>query len=206
MPAAPWTDMQNYLALIRSLPDVRLTDDETKLMLSQGKKEEVFSTLMKIVPFVAQRYIFDIHRREDYQDIIQEGNLAVWKCIESWRPRGMTIASWAHMYAKKAMITAVQRDLKYIDNHEEIDLDQDIDSTELGSDYTDEGAWEKAQESAATYRRIVARLSNPRDKYMLNMLKEGMTQTEISRLLNISQSRVSRVVRELLDCVKVMGA
>jgi RNA polymerase sigma factor (sigma-70 family) len=207
MPAAPYTDMHSFLGYVRQLPDVRLSDDEATELLTAGGREIVFESLMKIVPYVTQRYIGDAHLRENYQDIIQEGNLAVWRCIDSWVPgKGMSLDSWAFMYARKAVIAEVRRDLKYLQQHEELDLEEDVDSLVHDNEHTDENAWSDAMEALATYRALRKRLGTQRDRHVLTMLRDGFTQKDIAYRLGLSQSRVSRIIRRITDYLRVLGA
>ena len=203
---APFTDMRTYLDYVRGLPDIRLSDAEAAELLSQGKREEVYETLLKLVPFVIQRYIDDAYRRENYQDIVQEGNIAVWKCIEAWKPgKGMSLASWGFMYCRKAVIAEVRRDVKYKSQHIQWRFDDDIDSIELDSVLTDNGKWEDMQEASARLRAIRAKLSN-RDATLLDMLRDGQTQEHIAAALHLSQSRVSRLTVQVYDKIQHMKA
>ena len=166
MPNA-FTNMSQYLQHVRSLPDVRLSDQEAVELLLEGKREEVFDSLMKIVPFVVQRYVDDAFRRENYEDMVQEGNLAVWQCIDTWKPGGgMSLASWAFMYARKAVIREVRKDIKYLKHHLHKEFEEDVDSRDTDNEHTDEGAWEDAQQALAVYRGLRSRLQD-RDKVIL---------------------------------------
>jgi len=204
---APYHDMDEYLDYVRALPDIRLTDDEAESMLAAGDRDAVCETLLKLVPFIAQRYIGDAWRRENYQDIIQEGNMAVWKCIDSWQPgKGMSIASWAYMYARKAMLTEMRKDIKYLAQHIALHEETDVDSSVYDNEHTDEGEWETQQQSAVDYRALRRKLASNRDKHILDLRREGRTQKEIAYLLGLSQSRIARLQRKLYKHIKLIGA
>lgn len=205
MPNA-YTNMRNYLETVRGLPDVRLSDSEAAEMLANGEREEVLKTLLKIVPYVVQRYVEDAYRRENYEDIVQAGNIAIWQCIDTWKPGlGMSLASWAFMYARKAVIQEVQRDVKYLRSHLHYEFEEDVSSLQTDNDHTDEGEWEQAQEAHATYRAIRSRLPD-REKTILDSLRDGMTQQQIAARLGLSQGRVSRLIKQLFSEISLLGA
>jgi len=203
----PYTDMRSYLEKLRGMPKVNLSDDECQRLLDAGESEVVFYSLLKIPPFIVQKHVGDGLLRENYQDMIQEGNIALLKAIDSWKPfTGMSISSWGYMYAKKAIIREVQRDIAYYQQHDSFDFDSDQDTeqalwkgqSEDVVDHSDDGEWERVQEILARYRSLRKRLS-ARDKTILDMVKDGENQETIAATVGLSQSRISRVLRQLYN-------
>ena len=203
----PYTDMRKYLEKLRGMPKVNLSDDECQRLLDAGESEVVFYSLLKIPPFIVQKHVGDGLLRENYQDMVQEGNIALLNAIKSWKPhKGMSISSWGYMYAKKAIIREVQRDLAYYQQHNSFDFDSDEDTeqalwkgqSEDVVDHSDDGEWERVQEILARYRSLRKRLS-ARDKTILDMVKDGENQETIAATVGLSQSRISRVLRQLYN-------
>lgn len=215
MSAAPFKDMDNYLEYLRALPDIRLTDDEALELKCCNKTTELFETVAPMVTFIAQKYVYDAHQRENYQDLIQEGNLAILLAIDSWQAgKGMAFSSWCYMYIRKAIVREMQRDIKFDNQHVNIDFDFTYDaevaagSRSTGYDHddledivSDDGEWQRAQDEKARYRAIHAALPE-RDQILLDNLLQGHTQERIARCLGVSQSRVSRLTGDLYDRIK----
>ena len=201
----PYTDMRKYLEKLRGMPKVNMSDSECQMLIEAGEREVVFYSLLKIPPFIVQKHVGDGLLRENYQDMIQEGNIALLNAIKSWKPyKGMSISSWGYMYAKRAIIREVQRDVAYYQQHHSFDFDSDQDTEEAlwkGQsedvvDHSDDGEWERIQEILARYRSLRKRLSE-RDRTILEMVKNGENQETIATAVGLSQSRVSRVLRQI---------
>lgn len=214
MPQQPYTDMRYYLEELRQTERVDLTDDEAQALIDSGDTEAVFRSLMKLVPYIVQKHVSDGLRRENYQDMIQEGNIGLLSAVKSWKHgRGMSLSSWAYMYIKRAVTREASRDVAFLQHHDFFDFNEDssFDESENSDNFrlqqesenplvdpSDDGEWERAQEWTARFRALRKRF-NARDKIILDALLEGRTQEYISRATGISQSRVSRVIQQIQD-------
>lgn len=213
MATQPYNDMRRYLDSVRALPEVRFTDDEAQALKEADDTDALFAGLAPLVPFIVQKYVGDAYRRENYQDLIQEGNIGVLTAINAWKPhKGMALSSWCYMYIRKAVIRDMRKEIAYSSQHMGFDFDRDTDgidekmiSDHDGTDYseyiTDDGAWEDAQEAKARYRSVRKRLPD-REKLMLDQLLEGQTQEWIAHYHSLSQSRVSRVLAGMYSTIR----
>jgi len=143
--------------------------------------------------------------------MVQEGNIAILKAIDSWKPhKGSSLATWCYMYVRQSIFRNMKRELRFEHTHMSYDFDEDDSDyrtdwirthTDDIVDHSDDGEWQEAQDSILHYNAIRARQTT-RDRIILDLLKDGRTQSYIADALQLSQSRVSRLVKDLFGRIQ----
>ena len=149
---------------------------------------ERFQKNCSLVGYVYQK---EFAMYESYAaDLIQEGNLALWKACKTYdESRGTTFSTFAYAVIRNAMRVYKTR---VIEKHSGI-LSLDSPAGSENSEVTLKDILYAAEDNSAKYLIEVCLAKTPaKDQLILKRLMQGYTQEEIAHTYHMAQSTVSK--------------
>lgn len=171
------------------------------------KNEEIFYNNIKLAYKIANKYF--INHKNEYEDIKQVALIGLWKAVLTFKNTN-AFSTYAYRVIANEINLFLRKNKKHnntyslqsivIDNIEYQDL--------LEDDY--DFTIEYEEESEIQYRRKtleeVKGLMKETDRKIIELLLQGYKQTEIARILNITQPTVCRVkdkIRKTMTKIEV---
>lgn len=185
-----------YLNDIARFP--RLSDEETnRLILLAQKGDEaaarkISESHLKLVVYMSKAFL-GYHSYLDRMDLIQAGNLSLFRAIQKYRPGKLKFSNYACWWIK----TAMQRAIPKYEFH--LQLNEEIDGNDIGNPTKLAIAGED-QERFVQFLKRAANSLSPRDKKILFLHfgflgEEPKNLEQIGKICALSRERI----RVLLD-------
>jgi RNA polymerase sigma factor (sigma-70 family) len=172
-----------------------------------GDNELLFDSCKKLVPFIVFQHVGD-YGELDFDDLIQQGNMAIMVAIGSYKPtHGTTISTWAFRYIKSAVIREAIKQRARRSTEVSLSYFADDDSggdemsiTELASEtmglFSDNGDWQQQTDNEIDCARILSKLTR-KERFLVEAHLAGMSQTAIGGQVGLSQEVVSKHTKKI---------
>ncbi|MEG1407372.1 MAG: RNA polymerase sporulation sigma factor SigK [Ruthenibacterium sp.] len=174
-------------------------------------RETLISHNLRLVAHIVKKYYASA---TDHEDLISIGTIGLIKAVDSFdNTKGARFATYAARCIENEVLMSFRSGKKNQNNisiQESIDHDKDGNGLTINDIVADSFAIDEAYESkeeAAKIHRIVEKL-NGRDRQIV-VLRYGLqgqkplTQQQVSEILHISRSYVSRIEKKALELLKV---
>ncbi|MEF9969027.1 MAG: RNA polymerase sporulation sigma factor SigK [Ruthenibacterium sp.] len=174
-------------------------------------RETLISHNLRLVAHIVKKYYASA---TDHEDLISIGTIGLIKAVDSFdNTKGARFATYAARCIENEVLMSFRSGKKNQNNisiQESIDHDKDGNGLTINDIVADSFAVDEAYESkeeAAKIHRIVGKL-NGRDRQIV-VLRYGLqgqkplTQQQVSEILHISRSYVSRIEKKALELLKV---
>ncbi|MEG1640699.1 MAG: RNA polymerase sporulation sigma factor SigK [Ruthenibacterium sp.] len=174
-------------------------------------RETLISHNLRLVAHIVKKYYASA---TDHEDLISIGTIGLIKAVDSFdNTKGARFATYAARCIENEVLMSFRSGKKNQNNisiQESIDHDKDGNGLTINDIVADSFAVDEAYESkeeAAKIHRIVEKL-NGRDRQIV-VLRYGLqgqkplTQQQVSEILHISRSYVSRIEKKALELLKV---
>ena len=196
--------ISNYLSEVSKDDELRLTAEQCEAALEAGDTDLLFDSCKKLVPYIVYYHIGD-YGELDFDDLIQQGNEAALKAIQSYKAgHDNMVSSWAYRYIKSYVIREAVRQrterkrlvsMDYFEEDDELTLDELTEHTM--SAFSDEWSWQERVENEIDTVNILKRL--PRDdRIILQLHLLGDSQASIANKFNLTQGSVSKRINDIL--------
>lgn len=169
--------------------------------MSSTSVEELFEENQKLVYFVLNKYYDWLAQDED---IIQEGNLGLWKAAYSWNPSKSKFST----YATTCILNQIKMELRKrsrMHNFDEISLStpvSDVDSELTLEDVIpDKKDYFEEVESVLDFQCKLNNLTD-KEKDVLSLLVQGYSQQDIANVMNCTRANISRIKRNFFKKLK----
>lgn len=173
--------------------------------------EQAIELCGELVRSMARR--FSRACRADYDDLVQEGWLAVFGIVDRWREDVGPLVSFAYVRVRGHLCKVVSRSRRrgmsatkggaHLKDAVTLSIDVEIDGRsmhdELGEDAPQEQAMGDAQERAVLQRAIET--LGARDREVVRLLNEGHTYDQIGRVLGMNAYKIVPKIHEHLSSV-----
>lgn len=166
-------------------------------MKTKEETLELFEANQKLVHYVLNKYIGP-QSIEDAEDLIQEGMIALYKCIKLYdETKGFAFSTYACSAILKSMVRHKERYLNKHSNirslNEVVQKDEKCEFIELIEDKNIDPTEIEVNELINNIYKI----TNEKERKTLEMRLEGKTQREIAKALKVSQVEISRVCKRI---------
>ena len=177
----------------RYTPQERITDEEAKAFLEAGTPGKIVERLQPLIISIIRRHTMVMVTDECYADVLQEGNIGCMEATKSWKyGKGASIGTWSYQYIKRHVLREVDRQYEFYRHNVTTDYSESYEDEDASDVHPSDaaygeaqGAGERAMEWTAEYERIAAVLY-PRDRLILDYLRDGFTVREIAEFLGVS--------------------
>jgi RNA polymerase sigma factor (sigma-70 family) len=157
----------------------------------------------------AHRHVVDAQARAlrvhpadaDYDDLISDGQLALWEALATYDPGRAPLGSWLKARVRQRMIDGLRRRLGRSAGRPAISsLDEagGADDALLGGSQTiasiDNGSHLETEQLIIESRRV-----DPRLPRVLRLLAAGYTRSETAQAIGVSRTSVWRLLKRLRD-------
>lgn len=151
----------------------------------EAAKEELFKRCEQVISYNVVKYK-SLHwgrlQKSDVEDLISECHIAVMESIRLYKPdRGSSFSNFSKFVIRTRL-------LRFLEKKSELEKDQ-VDNVILEKiiapdDYT---------------RDLTIKVTNERDRKIINLFLDGMRQTDIADEFKITRARVNQIIKE---CIK----
>jgi RNA polymerase sigma factor (sigma-70 family) len=168
---------------------------------TQGDKfarERIIHALLPMVPSICQKLqaAFGVPRRDQWDDCVQAGNLAILKAVESWQAgAGMKLSVWAYRDARRDIV----REVEFLDEGRDW-------RREHAQDDSDEGDYVAQVESAIDFeavRQHIGKLTE-RQQLIVNLLLSGVSVEDAAETLGISRQKAYTLHERAIKALRAM--
>jgi RNA polymerase sporulation-specific sigma factor len=206
--------LTGYLAGGNSFPKPLSADEERKHLLAYANgcddaKNILIERNLRLVAHMAKRYG---NHAKDSEDLISVGTIGLIKAIASFKPdKGTRLATYAAKCIDNEILMHIRASKKYSGDiylQDIVGIDREGNEVRIEDKLADDIDTIDNQVSAKIQIRhmyeALRRVLHGREKVVIEMRyglsgRDEMTQKEISSLLNISRSYVSRIEKKALS-------
>ena len=186
-----------------NLPKAKLSCDEaTKLWIkerSEYAKEQLVLSNIGLVGMIMRQYGISTQDEDSFSD----GIVGLVKAVNGFNAsRDCVFSTYAVLCIKHELFRPFQKKRIKVT----VSLDEPIplesgDSVSFDDIVSDGKRFEDEIECAVTLKQFTEKLSE-REREVLSLFKDGMTQSQTAKALGVSQAQISRTVRKMRDKYK----
>ena len=201
----------DFLRQIGNMPRLdSFTDAEIETMRA-ADFDRVYKSACKVIPDMLYRE-FSTHLGAAYwPDMIQDACVGVIRAVESWQPtEGSSLTTWAYKLAKQEVIKGLRRETKYSDCTINYDY-SDVPDTDLETDYNPNdtfgeptGYGQRNLDYLSEYQLLKQKLTFT-EGCMLDMMRDGYTQSDMAEAFDVSQPTMSRAISRLTEKIRQLS-
>lgn len=141
----------------------------------------------------------------DYEDLIQEGTIGLFKAIREYNPdRNNSFAAFAELCIQRQLYTSIKAANRKkhtpLNNSISLDMPIDEDSNKTASDrYTDQTVQSpdeilESEEKLSNINQIINTVLSPMEKIVINLYLEGLNYREIAQQMKKSDKSIDNAL------------
>lgn len=171
-----------------------------------SEREDLILNNLRLVHFVVRQYAFHADYLE-YDDLVSIGTIGLIKAVDTFdKSKKLRFSSYATICIRNEVLMYFRKTNKYakdipmdelIQGGEEITLNYQIEDP--NSDFTERML---NREEVIYYLSVILNYLTGKSRLAILYKMGGKVQIEIHKMLNISQSRVSRITSEAIRNIK----
>ena len=207
----------NYMFTAESLPEPLKTETEIELVRdfqdnnNELAKSKLIEHNLRLVMYIAKKFE---SKKLDLQDLVSVGSIGLIKAVDSYKlDKNIKLATYASRCIENEILMYLRKVNKTIND---VSLDDSLQSNEDGTSLTlgemipdDHSVYDEVElkDQKSFLLEIIEKL-NKREQVIICMrygLKgyEELTQKEVADIMNISQSYISRLEKNILKKLKL---
>lgn len=172
---------------------------------NEDTKKEFFNYNIRLVHYIAKRYV---STGIDYDDLFQTASIGLWKAITTFDPKkGFQFATYATRVMNNEILMLLRQSKKWplVDDKKIVSMDSFLNIDQDGNTLTFEDILVSSELEidddllgTELDKLISDFLSNynERNAYIVKLHRDGKTQRIIAQQMNLSQSYVSRIIKQ----------
>lgn len=174
--------------------DTCVSDNELVTSIKRGEYELFHTLIKRYKPFIEHNAKLFATNGAELEDLIQEGNIALFSAVESFKATRAKFSTFAARCIKNSMIDFVRKSNakhKIPDN-----LFSSIDEVKIEDTNTPEKIFFEKEDYKLLTKRIAISLS-PLEYRVLNLYLQGLSYEDISKKLCLSPKSVDNSLRRI---------
>lgn len=207
----------NYMFTAESLPEPLKIETEIELVKdfqennSQIAKSKLIEHNLRLVMYIAKKFE---SKKLDLQDLVSVGSIGLIKAVDSYKlDKNIKLATYASRCIENEILMYLRKVNKTIND---VSLDDSLQSNEDGTSLSlgemipdDYSVYEEVElKDQKTYLLQVVENLNNREKVIISMRYglngyNELTQKEVADIMNISQSYISRLEKNILKKLRI---